>query len=137
MSEKRLVLLVVSTLWVTVLWTLHPDALLDYKDIKSYRLFLYSDVEITWPTYIFFLCRHCVQLITIHVWWSIFEKYKPLFTVWFVIQAIQFVEYFMNYNTTVFFPVYFWGHRLDVDFTFMKIILVTGMYVSRGLWMRK
>lgn len=137
MSEKNLIWLILSTLIIQALWTLHPDALLASNDIPVYKMFPFSETLISKPTYIYFICRHAVYLIYIRVWWSVFQNYKHLFGAWFWIQAVQFGEFFLNYNEAQLW-FFIGSYKLDVDFTLLKMAGLPIMFlVYDYIWVRK
>jgi hypothetical protein len=120
-DQRKLIWFILSTLWIKALWTLHPDALLPGVDIPVYKMFKYSETLISKPTYIFFICSHTITLIYIYVWGQVFVNYKNLFLIWFVIQIVQFGEFFLNYNEAQIW--YFIGpYKLDIDLTLLKIV---------------
>lgn len=120
-DQRKLIWFILSTLWIKALWTLHPDALLPAEQIPVYKMFPYSDTPISKPTYIFFICSHTITLIYIYVWGQMFGRYKNLFLIWFVIQTVQFGEYFLNYNEAQLW-YYIGPYKLDIDFTLLKIV---------------
>lgn len=120
-DQRKLIWFILSTLWIKALWTLHPDALLPAAEIPVYKMFPYSDTQISKPTYIFFICSNTITLIYIYVWGQVFVKYKNLFLVWFVIQMVQFGEFFLNYNEAQIW-YYIGPYKLDIDLTLLKIV---------------
>lgn len=120
-DQRKLIWFILSTLWIKALWTLHPDALLPADQIPVYKMFSYSDTPISKPTYIFFICSHTITLIYIYVWGQVFVNYKNLFLIWFVIQVVQFGEFFLNYNEAQIW-YYIGPYKLDIDLTLLKIV---------------
>jgi hypothetical protein len=136
-DQKKLIWLLLSTLFIKALWTLHPDALLPPNEIPVYKMFKYSDILISKPTYFYFICAHTIMLIYIFVWGELLPRYRKLFVIWFVIQALQFVEYFFNYNEAQLW--YFIGrYKLDVDLTLAKMTVLPATFLLYDyIWRRK
>lgn len=128
-----------STLIVRYLWTLHPDNYI-YEDpnlIPEYKLFPFSDQKISWPGYFYFPCLNAVMLIYISVWMNVFNRYKNIFHVWFAIRAIQFFEYFLNYNEAQMW-VYLGRYRLDIDLTLAQMVIIPITFLLYDvIWTRK
>lgn len=108
----------------------------DPNDIPVYKLFPYSVQEISRPSYIGGACLHVVMLIFISVWMNVFDRYKNIFHVWFAIQAIQFGEYFLNYNEAQ-IHLYLGRFPLPIDLTLAKMVLLPAMFLLYDLIWRK
>lgn len=96
MKERRdIVVLVFLANSVVLLWTVLPDQGL----IKPFPL---SDQEIYFQTYIWIATIYMAFLILTWVMFQLSDKLRQFFNVVFILQALQFVEYFCNYNQTWF-----------------------------------
>jgi hypothetical protein len=129
-EQRKLIWILVWTPALKALWTLHPDRLLPADQIPTYKMFPFADIEISWPTYIYFIVLHIVQLVYVRSWWAMFERYRNVFTCWFWVEVIQFAEYFANYNEAQIWT-YIGAYRLDIDFTLLKMAglpIVFGFY---------
>lgn len=113
-------LIVIAPL-IQALWTLHPDNFLDYDKIPTYKMFPFSEVEISKPTYFYFMLRHVVMMIYAYAFGELVPKYRKIFMFWFIVQSVQFVEYFFNYNEAKLWVMIF-DHRLDLDLQFLKML---------------
>jgi hypothetical protein len=120
-DQRKLIWFVLVTLWIKALWTLHPDALLPNADIPTYKMFPFSDILITKPSYFYFICLHAITMIYVFVWGEVFKSYRNLFKIWFIIQAVQFVEYFFNYNEAQLWT-FIGPYKLDIDLVFLKMV---------------
>lgn len=138
-QQRKLIWLILSTLIIRYLWTLHPDNYI-YEDpnlIPEYKLFPFSDQKISWPSYLYFACINAVQLIYIMVWMNVFSRYKNIFHVWFVIQAIQFGEYFLTYSEPQ-MSVNIGRYPLPIDLTLAKMVLLPSMFLLYDvIWRNK
>lgn len=120
-NVEAIVLMLVLTPLIQALWTLHPDAWLPANQIPVYKMFKFAkDIEISMPTYFFFILRHSVTLIYIYSWGELLPKYKKIFSFWFIIQSVQFVEYFFDYNESQIF-MNIGQYRLPIDLTLVKM----------------
>lgn len=137
-KQRRLIWLILSTLIIRYLWTLHPDNYI-YDDpnlIPVHKLFPFSDQLISWPGYLYFPCLHAAMLIYIWVWTSVFDRYKNIFHVWFTIRAIQFFEYFLNYNEAQMY-LYLGRYKLGIDLTLAQMVIVPIMFLLYDVIWRK
>lgn len=132
-KEDRVALLVVLTLPVKFLWKLHPHAALPYDQIPEYKLFKYSEITITWPTYISYASEHVIWLMWIYAACMMFPRFKWTFNTWFVIQFLQFGEYFFTYNETQFFA-YLFGHKVELGLHLVKLILPSLIFIWELTW---
>lgn len=138
-QQRKLIWLILSTLIIRFLWTLHPDSFIyeDPNEIPEHKLFPFSNQLISWPSYISYACLHVVQLIFINVWMNVFNRYKNIFHVWFAIQAIQFGEYFLTYNTPQ-MSVNIGRYPLPIDLTLTKMVLLPSMFLLYDvIWKQK
>ena len=138
-QERKLIWLILSTLIIRYLWTLHPDNYI-YEDpnlIPVYKMFPFSDQKISWPSYLYFPCLNIVQLIYIRVWMKVFDRYRNIFHVWFVIQAMQFGEYFLNYNEAQ-MSIHFGRYPLAIDLTLAKMVILPILFLLYDvIWRRR
>lgn len=135
--EKKVVWLALSTLYIEALWTLHPDALLNYGTLPEYSLFpLNKDVTISWPTYISMFCKKSTALIIVRIWWLLLPKYRLCISALFVILALQFFQFFIDYNKAYIW-VFIGNHKLDVDLTLAKLTIPIGILIYQQTWKEK
>jgi hypothetical protein len=133
-NEKELVVVSLLILWIKSLWTLHPDAQLSFDKVPVHHLFPYAeDVLISYPTYFFYFCDKTSWLMVTAIWYRVFENYRPVFTILFVIQSFQFIEYAINYNKA-WFTVEAFGHDLEVDFTLLKLTIPFFVFIHYTTW---
>jgi len=138
-QRRNLVWLLLSTLIIRYLWQLHPDSFIydDPNKIPVYKLFWFSEQEISWPSYIGGICLNIVMLIYIRVWMKVFGEYKMIFHIWFVIQAIQFGEYFLTYNEAQ-MSIHFGRFPLPIDLTLAKMVGLPIMFLLYDvIWKRR
>ena len=131
--ELRLGLLVLFTLPISYLWKLHPHSVLPDDQVPWLNLFAYSDTQITWPTYISMICNNANKLIWIYVVLELLPRFKWSLNTWFVIQALQFVEFFFTYNETQFF-MYFGNDRVEIGLHTAKLIIPWLVFIFEAIW---
>lgn len=132
-KEERVVLLVMFTLPISYFWKLHPHAALPDDQVPWLHLFPYSETVITWPTYISMVCANINKLIWVYAACEMFPKFKWSLNTWFVIQALQFVEFFFTYNETQFFT-YLFGHKVELGLHLAKLILPWMVFIWEMTW---
>lgn len=104
MDQRLNVVAVFLAFTVVLLWTVLPDQGL----VKPFPL---SDMEIHFQTYIWIATIYCAFLILTWVTCrSSDSRTHDFFNVVFLFQALQFVEYFINYNET-------WTHVFGLPIT--------------------
>jgi len=74
-----------------------------------YSFFMFSDVQLTIHTYIYFLCEHIGYILLAYIIYSESDKYEvPLFT-FFCLMVADTLDYMLSYNSAWFkvseFPV--------------------------------
>lgn len=138
MSRKSLAWLAISTLFIKLIWLLHPDMMLQVKSIPTYQMFPFAkDIWITKPTYISFMCEKLVWLVIILIWGELLPEYKMVFGALFIIQALQFVEFFLNYNYEPWFWFYIGNHKIDIDLTLAKLTIPSLILLYQQIWKGK
>ncbi len=91
-SDTITVLFIVSTLFLDKLWKLWPDSTVVFK------MFPYSEVEITKQTYVWMVFLNIITMIYVHSWCYKFDQYRAIFGVWFCLQFLQLIEFLFTYN---------------------------------------
>lgn len=136
MRKSRIALLALSALYVKLIWILHPHADLPYTEVPTFQLFpLAKDIMISKPTYIAFACNHVVWLIFISVCWFTLEKYRVTFAVLFLIQFLQFIEYFFTYNRPFNWQIIsIFGHEIEIGLTLVKLIVPACICMYQVIW---
>jgi hypothetical protein len=136
MSDRKLAFLALSAVWVKLIWMLHPHADIPFDQIPTYQMFpLRPDILISKPTYIATACGHIVWLIFATVCYFKFEQFKKAFAALFIIQLIQFFEYFANYNEPFAWQIVnLFGHETEIGFTLIKLVVPMGIFIYQLAW---
>jgi hypothetical protein len=92
-DERSNVVIVFLASSVLLLWTVLPEGGL----IKPFPL---SEQEIHFQTYIWIATVYAAFLMMTWVMYRLSDKAKDFFNAVFILQALQFVEFFLNYNET-------------------------------------
>lgn len=92
-DERISVVLVFLAYVVLLLWTVLPDR-------GMIRPFPLSEQEIQSQTYVWIATIYAAFLILSWVMYRFSDKSREFFNAVFILQALQFVEYFLNYNQT-------------------------------------
>lgn len=125
--DKILVLCMVSTLFVNELWTLEPYS------TTTYQMFPYAETWISKRAYYALACHYAVMVIILMVLYTKFETYRVLFGVWFILNALEFVEYFLTYNKALYY-LHYKQHQVGVNMTNIKyvvLIILTGFELRK------
>jgi hypothetical protein len=127
MNDRVLIALILSTLFIKELWTLFP------ADPTEINPFPFSDQPITKQTYIWFICYYAIQLIVVHTWYMKFPEWRLVFGVWFIFQAMEFVEYFLTYNESkIWFLID--RHQININVINAKYITIFTLTLRKFLW---
>lgn len=122
MRERIAILLILSALVVREAWMLLPES------PALYRPFPYCDIEIGAQTYFGFVCHYAFILIIAVAFWYLVEGYRDVVSIWVVLQAVEFVDYFLTYNTA-----WFTFLGIGVGITYLKITTLS-LVISYKLW---
>lgn len=117
MRIQNVLLLLFSTLLIRELWTLIPYS----SETHSYFPLIHK--ELTLRTYIYFPCEIIADTIIIYVLWMSFAELAVVFKIWFWLQIVEFVDYFITYNMKWFtLSLLHW----DIDFgiTLLRMIIL-------------
>lgn len=131
--ELKIATVAFLTLPVSLLWKLHPHAYLPFDQVPWFELFPYSETKITWPTYVSMICNNAIKLMWIYVIWELLPGFRWSLNTWFVIQALQFVEFFFTYNETQIF-VKFMGHNVEIGLHLAKLIIPWLVFIFEATW---
>lgn len=132
MSRKTIAWIAISGLFVKALWILHPDYDVPWQQLELIKKFPLSDIEITDITYVSMICDKSAMLIWIFCLGMLMPQYWRAFSVWFTIQALQFGEFFLNYNET---SIYLYG--VPINLSFAKLVLPACVLLYEQIWKDK
>lgn len=129
--------MIIGTLFIKALWTLHPDVLLGIQNIQTHQMFPFAKhVWITKPTYISMICDKSISLIIVWTWLALMPEYKKPLSALFIIHSLQFVEFFFTYNETLIW-MNIGRHKLDIDLSLLKLIVPVGILIFQEPWKDK
>lgn len=131
--ELKIATVAFLTLPVSLLWKLHPHAYLPFDQVPWFELFPLSETKITWPTYVSMICNNAVKLMWIYVIWELLPGFRWSINTWFVIQALQFVEFFFTYNETQIFVQFLW-HDVEIGLHLAKLIIPWLVFIFEATW---
>jgi hypothetical protein len=116
MRDKELwvIILIVSSLVLRELWILFP------ADYTAYKMFPYSEIEITKQTYWSYPLRFASEMMWTAAIYLFIQKFRFFFHVLFVVQFIEIIEYFYTYNEP-----WFEAFGIPVGITVTKFIVLT------------
>lgn len=136
MSKSNIALLALSAVWIKLIWLLHPHADMDFNETPVYSMFpIRPEIMISKPTYIATACGHITWLIFSTVCYFTLDNYRKIFGVLFIIQFLQFVEYFFTYNEPFDWQkVQLFGHKVELTFTLAKLVIPSCIYVFQEIW---
>lgn len=122
--RNQIVLTVFSSLGVRELWTLFP-----YSETR-HSFFPFYHIEMTLQTYLYFPCQYIANMM---LWYCLGELAiqwgRLFFGTLFVLQSVEFVDYFFTYNTAWF---QIGGHDFGITYFRMFVMgMVTLYYLSK------
>lgn len=115
MSERTIVLLIFTAIFLKELFLLMPDG-------KYIDPFPFYDMRITMQTYFYFACAYVGMMVISFIFTKTLIEFKVVAHVWFVLQAAEFVDYLLTYNTTWFI---FLG--IGIGITLLKFIILSSI----------
>lgn len=119
-----------STLFINELWTLTPFS------YTTYQLFPFVDTAITKRAYYALACHYAVMVVILMVLYYKFDKLRVVFGVWFILNALEFIEYFLTYNKAVFF-VHIGSHEVGINMTNIKYLVLSFLTIFKIItWSR-
>lgn len=79
------------------------------------------------------ICNNANKLIWLYVVIELLPGFRWSLNTWFVIQALQFVEFFFTYNETQIF-VQFLGHNVEIGLHLAKLIIPWLVFIFEATW---
>ena len=124
MRERDAIVLIFAALVTRELWILLPDI------SGTFDPFPFAEVQITWDTYIYFACFYVSMMILAYAFLHLMTSYQTILTVWFFLQTIELIDYFLTYNTA-------WFHigPLGVSITLVKFVALA--FIIIYTWTKK
>lgn len=118
--------MLVSTLFIKEMWTLIPWS------ASTHKLFPFSDVMITNQTYYSYACHYAVALVVSMVIYDKFDQCKSVFGPWMILNALEFIEYFVTYNQPLAY-VTAGDHKFHVTITNIRYIVISILTIHKLL----
>lgn len=119
------VLLILSSLVIKEIWVFLPEYVNCSSPIKPFPFY---DIEIYPQTYVSYPCDDIGRLMLIYLIGKKLVHYKPVAEAWFILQSIEFVDYFFTYNTA-----WFKVGDLGIGITFTTFTVLTVITLER-IW---
>jgi hypothetical protein len=92
--------------------------------------FPYYPISIAIETYAYFACYYLSMMIFAWAFVTILPQYHTILTVWFFLQGIELIDYFLTYNTPWFTVV-----GVGVSITLVKFIILSILMIIE--WTRQ
>jgi hypothetical protein len=114
LRDYVIVLLILSALVLREAWLLIPES------TATFDAYPFHDMRVTRQTYFYFAFQYGAMLIFIFVFVHLVNDYKEFFHIWFVLQLIELIDYFLTYNTA-----WFKVGDISVGITLIKLVTLT------------
>ena len=95
MSERAIIVLIFTAIFLKELFLLMPEG-------KYIEPFPFYDMRITAQTYFYFACAYVGMMIIAFIFTKVLNEFKIVAHAWFILQALEFVDYLLTYNSTWF-----------------------------------
>lgn len=124
MEHRNAIVCILIALFVRELWILLPE------NLTMIEPFPFHKMEISVQSYMYFACFYCSMMIFAYAFRMIMPEYDLVLTVWFFLQVIEFIDYFLTYNTA-------WFHinNLGVSITLVKFAVLSILTIYT--WIRR
>ena len=96
MSHKIIMVMLFGALVLRELWILLPTNEATFDPFPLY------DIQITRPTHVAFACGYASMMILTYCFSLLMESERLVMYFWFCLQAVEFLDYFLTYNTAWF-----------------------------------
>jgi hypothetical protein len=115
MSERIIVVLIFTAIFLKELFSLMPEG-------KYIDPFPFYDMRITAQSYFYFACAYVGMMIIAFIFTQVLTGFKIVAHDWFVLQAAEFIDYLLTYNTT-WFAVF----GIGVGITLIKFLILSSI----------
>ena len=121
--NRQAMILIFIALGMREAWTLLP---LSYDTFDPFPLY---DIEITRPTYVYFLCHYLSMMVFAYAFIQLMREYQVILRAWFIIQTVELVDYLFTYNNP-------WFHvaGFGVGITVTKFVVFTVLLTRYLEW---
>jgi hypothetical protein len=124
----RILIIILSALVLREAWLVIPES------TNSFDPYPYFDAQVTRQYYFYYAFYYASNLILVYAFLEAVNKYKEFFHLWFALQTVELIDYFLTYNTAWYkIPVYIglplgWDpidFTINVGITLVKLITLT------------
>jgi hypothetical protein len=114
MREILVAVLILSALALREAWLLIPES------SATFDPFPYYNIQLTKQTYFYFAFYYGSNLILIYAFLQIVRRFNEFFHIWFVLQTVELIDYFLTYNTA-------WVEigTISIGITLVKLVTLT------------
>lgn len=123
MNGFRILILILSALALREAWLLLPEGK------GTFDPFPFYDIQIAQQTYFYFACYYGSNLILIFAFLEAVNHNREFFHLWFALQTVELIDYFLTYNTA-----WFKVGEISIGITLVKLVTLTIMILA--LWYR-
>jgi hypothetical protein len=89
----RILIIILSALVLREAWLVIPES------TNSFDPYPYFDAQVTRQYYFYYAFYYASNLILVYAFLEAVNKYKEFFHLWFVLQTVELIDYFLTYNT--------------------------------------
>lgn len=119
MNERLIVVLIFTAIFLKELFFLLPENVF----IRPFPL---HNIEITLQSYLYFACSYAGMLIVAYIFSRTLTRFRGVAETWFILQGIEFADYFLTYNT----PWCYFG-QLPIGITLVKFIVLFSLIIYK------
>jgi hypothetical protein len=123
MAERNCIILILAALAIREAWTLIPFS------AHTFDPFPFYDIELNIQTYVYFLCHYVSMMVFAYAFTTLLISFRPILTTWFWLQAVEFIDYLLTYNSP-----WFYIFTLGIGITVTKFLVLSIISVRQLQW---